>query len=344
MKPFLTCLLSFILFQELSAQQLHFLDSSKKISIRGLSVVDKKICWISGSKGTVGRSVDGGNKWEYFTVKGYEDRDFRDIEAFDKDNAVIIAVAEPAVILRTSDGGSSWKETYNNPAKGMFLDALEFWNVQSGIVLGDPINGKFFIARTFDGGRSWQEVPEANLPLADSGEACFAASGTNIRAMDLDEACFVTGGRRSRLFWKGEPIDLPIIQGKETTGANSIAVLDWKKRKGGKSLFIVGGDFASDSSSAKNSIYSADGGRSWLSPVIPPVGYKSCVEYIDSDRLVTCGTSGVDISVDGGKTWKNISKQPFHVVRKAKKGELILLAGPGGKIARIDWKYKKEKL
>lgn len=338
MKPFLTSLLSILCFFEICAQQLIVLDSSKKISIRGLSVVNKKISWISGNKGTVGRSIDGGNKWEYFTVKGFEDRDFRDIEAFDKDNAVIIAVAEPAIILRTSDGGKSWSTTYNNPSKGMFLDALEFWNEQSGIVLGDPIDGKFFIARSFDGGRSWQEVPQANLPVADSGEACFAASGTNIRAMDLDEACFVTGGRRSRLFWKGNPIEIPIIQGKETTGANSIAVLDWKKRKGGKSLFIAGGDFASDTVSDKNSVYTNDGGKTWLTPEVPPFGYKSCVEFIDKKRLVACGTSGIDISSDGGRTWKNISRLSFHVVRKAKKGDVIMLAGAGGKIAMINWK------
>lgn len=338
MKPFLTSLLSILCFFEICAQQLIVLDSSKKISIRGLSVVNKKISWISGNKGTVGRSIDGGNKWEYFTVKGFEDRDFRDIEAFDRDNAVIIAVAEPAIILRTSDGGKSWSTTYNNPSKGMFLDALEFWNEQSGIVLGDPIDGKFFIARSFDGGRSWQEVPQANLPVADSGEACFAASGTNIRAMDLDEACFVTGGRRSRLFWKGNPIEIPIIQGKETTGANSIAVLDWKKRKGGKSLFIAGGDFASDTVSDKNSVYTNDGGKTWLTPEVPPFGYKSCVEFIDKKRLVACGTSGIDISSDGGRTWKNISRLSFHVVRKAKKGDVIMLAGSGGKIAMINWK------
>ena len=34
----------------------------------------------------------------------------------------------------------------------MFLDAMEFWNDHSGIVMGDPIDGKFFIARSFDGG------------------------------------------------------------------------------------------------------------------------------------------------------------------------------------------------
>jgi len=75
----------------------------------------------------------------------------------------------------------------------MFLDAMEFWDNDSGIVLGDPINGKFFIAHSFDGGESWHEVPARELPQADSGEACFASSGTNVRRM-MKTSCFVSGG------------------------------------------------------------------------------------------------------------------------------------------------------
>ena len=65
-------------------------------SLRGLSAVDDQIVWVSGSNGTVGRSLDGGKTWDWITVKGYEKRDFRDIEAFDGKTALIMGVAEPA--------------------------------------------------------------------------------------------------------------------------------------------------------------------------------------------------------------------------------------------------------
>src|SRR5437763_160839 len=143
----------------------------------------------------------------------------------------------PAYILRTADGCDTWKVVYENKTKGIFLDAMEFWNEQSGIVIGDPIEDKFFIARTFDGGMHWHEIPNKNLPVADSGEVCFASSGTCIRKLDNDEACFVTGGLRSRLLIRDKKIDVPILHGKKSTGANSIAV------KNNKTLVIVGGDF-----------------------------------------------------------------------------------------------------
>ena len=122
------------------------LTSGTKTTIRGLSVVTDNIIWVSGSNGTVGRSNNGGKTWNWMTVKGFEKNDFRDIEAFDAATAVIMSVAEPAYILKTNDGGETWKVVYENKTKGMFLDAMEFWNEQAGIVIGDPIDGKFFIA------------------------------------------------------------------------------------------------------------------------------------------------------------------------------------------------------
>src|SRR5207253_1866537 len=193
---------------------------------RGLSVVNNEVIWVSGSNGTIGKSTNGGKDWKWLVVKGFEKTDFRDIEAFDGSTAIIMAVGAPAYILRTTDGGNFWKVVYENKTKGMFLDAMEFWNEQAGIVVGDPLGGKFFVARTFDGGATWKDVPEKYRPLADSGEACFAASGTNVRALDNDEAVFVSGGLKSNVFIRGSKINVPIIQGKETSGANSIAVWD----------------------------------------------------------------------------------------------------------------------
>lgn len=135
-----------------NAQTIRIVDSGTNTSIRGLSVVSDNIAWVSGSNGTIGRSIDGGRSWKWMIVPGYEKRDFRDIEAFDSLKAVIIAVGEPAVILRTSTGGREWNLVYENADPGMFLDAMDFLDEMNGIVIGDPIAGKMFLARTVNGG------------------------------------------------------------------------------------------------------------------------------------------------------------------------------------------------
>ena len=327
-----TCTLS---WAQTKQPHIKMLQSGTNTSLRGLSVVNDEVLWVCGSNGTIGHSSDGGEHWKWLAVKGFEKRDFRDIEAFDAVSAVVIAVDTPAYILRTVDGGANWKVVYENKRPGMFLDALEFWNEQAGIVLGDPVNGRFFIARTFDGGEHWKEIPDQYKPVADSGEACFAASGTNVRILDRDEAVFVSGGQKSRVFIRNQPVVLPIIQGKTTTGANSIAVMDYDKLKGGTTMIVVGGDFNADSSSQKNCYYSTNRGQTWTAPKTPPHGYRSCVEYLSKKHVITCGTTGVDYSFDGGKNWNLISKEGFHVCRIAKHGAAIFLAGANGKIGKV---------
>jgi photosystem II stability/assembly factor-like uncharacterized protein len=317
--------------------RLEMLTAGTKTGLRGLSVVNDNVLWVSGSNGTVGRSTNGGKNWKWMIVKGFEKTEFRDVEAFDASTALIMAVAEPAYILKTIDGGDSWKIVYENKTKGMFLDAMDFANSQVGIVIGDPINGKAFIAITDNTGNTWQELDRQRQPLCDSGEAFFAASGSNVRLFTNNDYFMVSGGKRSRLITNSSAADLPMVQGKESTGANSIDIYDnGMPDRPGDRMIIVGGDFSADSSSNKNCFYSTDGGKSWKAPKIPPHGYRSSVEYLSKKDLLTCGLNGIDYSNDGGKTWKWISKEGFHVCRIARIGTAIYLAGANGKVARLE--------
>jgi hypothetical protein len=317
-----------------NTQEIVMLEKKGGVSLRGLSVVNDQIVWVSGSNGSVGKSTDGGKSWRWFQVRGFEKNDFRDIEAFDEKTAVIMAVGEPAFILKTFNGGESWKMVYSDSAKGMFLDAMEFWDNGNGIVVGDPVDGLLYIARTDDFGNNWERYVSKKMSPPAIGEAMFASSGTNIRRLSNQEAIVVTGGTRSRLLIHERWIDLPLIQGSETTGANSVAIWNVPPRK--SNIVVVGGDFRNDTSRYNNCTWSNDMGKNWNIPAIPPHGYRSCVEFINADKLVACGTSGIDISEDGGKTWKLISRESYHVCRKAKSGKSVYLAGADGRIAKLE--------
>ncbi len=325
----------------LQAQQptIQILESGKKISIRGLSVVNDNIIWASGSKGSVARSIDGGKTFTWITVPGYEKNDFRDIEAFDKNTAIIMGITEPAVILKTVDGGKSWKKVFEDTIKGAFFDAMDFSNKQYGILIGDPINNQIYIAQTLNHGDSWKAF-DVNTPLkflaSKPGEAFFASSGTNIKMMDFgyNHYVYASGGKSSRFFGLMSNDSLPMMQGKESTGANSIAV--YKNWRG----VIVGGDFTKDTISSDNCVLFQMNSYppfkvTLKKPNTFPHGYRSCVIYLNKKQLLTCGTSGIDISKDGGKNWELISKESFHVCQKAKKGKAVFLAGGNGRIAKL---------
>ncbi|MBV9963442.1 MAG: oxidoreductase [Parafilimonas sp.] len=324
-------LISYILLHLLTnAQQIKILTSHNKISLRGLSVMNDNIIWASGSDGQVARSINGGKDFEWITVKGYEQRDFRDIEAFDANTALIMAVDTPAVILKTKDGGETWSKVFYDDTPGMFLDAMD-----NGFVIGDPINSKMFLASSSFNGESWKKESIKNLAV-ENGEACFAASGTNLKVAlnkkyNLASLFFVTGGTKSRLFFDDSLYNLNIVQGKETTGANSIDINS--KQKG----VIVGGDFLHDSSTEKNCVLFTYNGRqiNFLLPQTYPHGYRSCVAFITEGSLICCGLTGVDISNDSGLNWKLISDESFNVCAKAKKGNTVFLAGKDGRIAKL---------
>lgn len=322
-----------LLNQNMNAQSIEILTTGTKTSLRGLSAVDDKIVWVSGSNGTVGKSLDGGLTWVWMTVKGFEKTDFRDIEAFDEKTAVIMGISEPAHILKTFNGGESWKLVYADSTKGIFLDAMDFFFDGRGVVIGDPIAGRMYMARTIDNGSNWQRTNPDKLPALAEGEAFFASSGTNIRPLNYDESVIVTSGKKSRLYLRGRLIDIPITQGGESTGANSVAV--WYKRNKADKIVVIGGDFSKDTVRTDNCYFTTNLGKTWTAPKESPHGYRSCVEFIDNNTLIACGTSGVDISKDGALKWQLISPKSFHVCRRAKAGTAVFLAGGNGTIAKL---------
>jgi hypothetical protein len=329
MKKIVAFLFLFILINTAFCQTVKILTSGTKTSLRGLSVVTDKIIWASGSNGTVANSIDAGETWKWITVKGFEKTDFRDIEAFDDKTAIIMGIDSPAYILKTVDGGETWKTVYQNNTKGMFLDAMDFKNSKIGVVVGDPINGRFFIARTNDGGNTWKEDVFDELPEADSGEACFASSGTNIRMIGNAKYILVSGGLSSHFFINNVKMSLPILQGKESTGANSIAF------KNSKTFVVVGGDFSSKDSTSKNCYITKNAGKFWIKPLKSPSGYRSCIEYLGNNTWLTCGLNGIDISIDNGINFNEISKESFHICKAAKLGDTVYFAGLNGKIGLL---------
>ncbi len=317
----------------LYSQDIKPLQSGTKTSIRGLSVVDNSVAWVSGSNGWTSLTTDGGAIWKWKQIPGYEKFDFRDIEAFSSTDAVIVSAGTPGIILHTRDGGATWQEVYRNESPDIFLDGMDFRDTQNGIIYGDPIKGKMQLLRTADGGLNWENISDNLGVNLVEGEASFAASGTAIRVLKNGTTFIVTGGSQSRIFvskylgnsWEVYPC--PIIQGKSSAGPFSIAFLN--KKKG----LAVGGDYLSDTSSVNNMLLTKNAGKTWRKPDTPPFGYKSSIEYISSEIIIATGTSGTDISRDGGKNWEKFTSEGFNTVRKAKSGSLVLLAGAGGKIS-----------
>ena len=175
-------------------------DSSLPVSFRGISAVDEKIVWVSGTNGTCLRTVNGGLSWQAVTVPGADSLDFRDVYAIDDNRAYLMSAGpgKGSRIYKTIDGGQSWQLQFLNTIPEGFFDGIAFWNEKTGLVYGDPLDGHLFILKTTNGGATWRRIANQNIPPVMAGEYSFAASGTGVVVLGKN-AWISTGGGAARV-------------------------------------------------------------------------------------------------------------------------------------------------
>lgn len=315
------------------------LASGTTASLRGLSVVDARTAWASGTGGTVIHTADEGTTWRVGAIPGATALDLRAVHAR---SALVAHVAATAGrIYRTVDGGVTWSLRYWAADTTTFLDAIEFWDDRHGIALGDPIGGRFLILRTRDGGETWEEAPVAERPAAMDGEAAFAASGTSLLlegGADSLVAWLGTGGTVARLHrtvdrgarWMA--FDTPMRQGDPATGIFSVA------RVPGGDVVVVGGHYAQDGNTLRNAATTRTGAEWRLLTNDAPRGYRSGVAFarVAGGAVIgiAVGPGGSDISRDGGRRWAAFDSAGYHAVRASRDG-IFYASGSGGRVARF---------
>lgn len=307
------------------------------LSVRAIAPQDATKVWFAANKGIVGL-IDGKTP-KVATIK-YNDSilNFRAI-AKSGNNIFVLSIENPAVLYKIKSNGSeaeNMEEVYTEEGKGVFYDAINFWNENEGIAMGDPINGCLSIIITRDGGATWNKIPCNDLPPVIKGEAAFAASNTNI-AINGNHAWIATGGKRARVFHtadKGttwEVFNTPIIQGDVMTGIYSIDFYD------DKIGVIMGGNWEKQDFNEGNKAITKDGGKTWqlLSNGKGP-GYRSCITFVpgtNGNGLVAVGSPGISYSSDQGNTWTELSKEGFYTI--AFVNDTLAFASGRNKISKI---------
>jgi hypothetical protein len=165
----------------LAAQGWTVQNSGVTSQLRGVSAVDDKIVFASGSASTIVRTLDGGETWLKLVPPSEGRLDYRDIDAVGGRSLYALSIGNGPLsrIYKSTDLGTKWTEQFKSDDPKVFLDAMTFWDATHGIVVGDSIDGQFFIMTTEDGA-TWTRVPAAALPPALTNEGAFAASGTAV--------------------------------------------------------------------------------------------------------------------------------------------------------------------
>ena len=328
--------------------------SETDVSLRGICAVDKSVCWVSGTQGNVLRTIDGGLSWTPVGPADCAQIDFRDIHAWDADNAIILSAGDPDRLYRTSDGGKNWAVVFEHPNSTAFFDGFT-WDREgdTGWLMGDPVNQSLTIAQSSDRGQSWflnQQIKDLPIP---EGVAGFAASGTNLCTVNSDKIVIGLGGgldhgeRRSPTFCVSHDagnswqlVDSPIRTGG-TAGVFSVTCVDEMTGR----MVAVGGDFQRPDDRVGNIAVSNDFGLTWqnISANVPH-GFRSAVAFYQSPSsdaeqrgrviLVTVGPNGTDVSDDNGFSWLTVSSTGFHAICFVPSTSVGWACGSDGRIAK----------
>ncbi|PVI07922.1 Oligoxyloglucan reducing end-specific cellobiohydrolase [Periconia macrospinosa] len=311
---------------------------------RGLSPVSDKVVWVSGTSGTVLRTTNGGSSWSNispsFAPENATNFQFRDIHAWSAESAVVLSIGEGDLsrIYVTSDGGKNWSKTFVNEEPAAFYDCLAFEDEKHGLAMSDPVEGKFRLIETWDGGATWDIVDPQGIPAALTGEFGFAASGTCIEAAAGRWYIASGGVDPGRVYgssdgheWKVSNTSIP---GGPAAGVFSVRFRDEKYG------IAVGGDYEKPTGNVDNAAWSEDSGATWKKAESFPGGYRSGASWVPgrSHVAIAVGTSGSDITVDGGKNWHSIGNGTFDAVECVKEG-VCWASGAQGRVASLSYKH-----
>ena len=308
-------------------------------NIRAIEVLDSYNVWYAGSKGRFGYTVDGGINWQVDSIVHPDsDLEFRSI-AVTSEAVMLLSVASPAYLFRSSDQGSTWEIVYQEDHPDAFYDSMKFWDDQTGIAMGDPTDDCLSVIITTDGGRNWSKLDCSELPESIEGEAAFAASNSNLSLYE-QHAWMVSGGSKARIFHtpdRGKSWvvhQTPILEGKTMTGIFSVDFYDHS------SGVVFGGDWENKAVNRSNKAITKDGGHTWqlINDGQDP-GYRSCVQFVpgsDAKEMFAVGPLGLSYTRDGGDSWQHIELLDFYTIRLAKEQRIAWLAGKE-QIAKMEW-------
>jgi photosystem II stability/assembly factor-like uncharacterized protein len=295
-------------------------------SLRGIHSVGNGVAWASGTDGTVLRTEDGGYVWQLCAIPpGAEKLDFRGIQAFDENTAIVMSsgTGDLSRLYKTTDGCQTWKLLFTNPEKEGFWDAIYFLDPNNGILFGDPavgFDGNYALRLrvTHNGGQTWPPItdPETSSPgknlMPVAKEGFFAASNSNAtssggwlwmgtgkgrifrRRLYTDpanktsafQASYCAGAVESISQSCGIPwTDWKIADNTPLTSSGDTSGVFSIHFRNPEEGIAVGGDYQKPNATTFNATWSTDGGNTWQSPTIPPHGFRSAVAYDPTQKL-----------------------------------------------------------
>jgi len=267
--------------------------------LHAIFFLDQNRGWAAGSKGTLLRTLDGGQSWQ--TRSATTSDQVRDIFFLDEHNGWLVCEVriyelktkeQPrAYLLRTTDGGENWKRV---ELKGLDVDAILVRAVFSRGGRGWAFGEGGTIYTTRDAGETWSRLPSPTRHLLlggvfvdDDRGWIVGAGATIIQTSDGGDTWY-----QSRL-----------PQVEKTVRFTSASFID--NRLG----WAVG--------SGGNIYQTTNGGRTWQQQSSGVDVDLFDVKFLDAREGWAVGAEGTILhTVDGGVRWTNERRVTEHPLER----------------------------
>lgn len=315
---FFSCAFSIVASAQWLEQATGFTTASR--GINQIVIIDKNIVWAesydgSGSNASVRDytlTTDGGSTWIPGKVPAPTSYNWSCLAAIDESTAWAMfykaSTGTTGRIYKTTDGGLNWTQQGSNifTASTAFPDVIYFWDANTGVAVGDPVNGEYEIYTTADGGTTWNPVSGANIPNPTTGEygltRSFAARGNYFWFGTNDGRIFKSTDKGST--WTVYETGYPGTELTSITFAN-------------ENIGWVNSTNPTDKSTIL--LRTLDGGNTFNNLTTPgadtvyQVGYVPYTINTIVSSWVNSGSYGSSYSLDGGDTWTEIDNGVQHL-------------------------------
>jgi photosystem II stability/assembly factor-like uncharacterized protein len=329
-------------------------DSHTTASLRGIHSIGNGIAWASGTEGTILRTTDDGTTWQRCaTPPDAETLDFRGIQAFDQNTAIVMSSGKRNLsrLYKTTDACKSWKLILTNHDKDGFFDAIQARDPDRVLVLGDPVQGSFFLSFTSDGGKHWRRQRNRGLKADPKAQGAFAASNSSLVRKN-GHLYFATGGVAGAYVFEQVEIGICLddcteeeenLDGHRDKWQAARTPLGERNTSSGifslgEGAFVaVGGNYLRPDDGSASAAFRK--GSVWTAAQTPPHGYRSSVAYDEKTKTwITVGPNGTDISRDDGKNWTPFKPTAQDLPDADKNWNALSLpfvVGPKGRIGKL---------
>ncbi len=296
----------------------------------GLDAADASVVWASGARGTWLRSTDGGRTWTAGQVPGADTLQFRDVEAFGPNEALVLSIGNGAAsrLYRTRDAGRSWQNVWTNPEPEAFYDCMAF-DGPRGFAISDAVGTRLPVIESRDAGATWTV---GTAPEARPGEGGYASSGTCALAFD---------GRRYAITNGGDGPDRLLVYDGTRWSARLLPIRSDDGARGGSTLARSGAGLVAGLLGAIDSttVLRGPAGPGVFRPLGRTTirGVYGLASSRDGERLVAVGPGGLDASSDGGRTWLHLASDNLWTATVLPDGT-FLVAGMRGRVGRVVWR------